>query len=43
MMKNPFMLVATTISAIFITVLVGILFFTFKDEPRNTTFDTAFL
>ena len=42
MMKNPFMLVATTISAIFITVLVGILFFTFKDEPRNTTFNTAF-
>jgi protein SCO1/2 len=42
MTKNPFMLVATTISAIFITVLVGILFFTFKDEPRNTTFNTAF-
>ena len=42
MTKNPFMLVATTISAIFITVLVGVLFFTFKDEPRNTTFNTAF-
>jgi protein SCO1/2 len=42
MAKNPFMLVATTVSAILITVLVGILFFTFKDEPRNTTFNTAF-
>ena len=42
MTKNPFMLVATTISAIFITVLVGVLFFTFRDEPRNTTFNTAF-
>ncbi len=40
--KNPFMLIATTISAIFFCVLVGILFFTFKDEPRNSKFDTAF-
>lgn len=40
--KNPFMLIATTISAIFFCVLIGILFFTFKDEPRNSKFNTAF-
>lgn len=40
--KNPFMLVATTISAIFFFVLVGILAWTFKDEPRNSRFNTAF-
>jgi protein SCO1/2 len=41
-MKNPFMLIATTICAAFFCVLVGILFFTFKDEPRNSKFGTAF-
>ncbi len=40
--KNPFMLIATAISAIFFCVLIGILFFTFKDEPRNSKFNTAF-
>ncbi len=40
--KNPFMLIATTISAIFFCILMGILFFTFKDEPRNSRFNTAF-
>jgi len=40
--KNPFMLIATTISAVFFCVLIGILFFTFKDEPRNSKFNTAF-
>lgn len=40
--KNPFMLIATAVSAIFFCVLVGILAWTFKDEPRNSTFNTAF-
>ncbi|WJH41684.1 SCO family protein [Aliirhizobium terrae] len=42
MKRNPFMLVATTISAIFVTVLIGILALTFKDEPRYAAFDADF-
>lgn len=40
--KNPFMLIATALCTIFFCVLVGILFFTFKDEPRNNRFNAAF-
>lgn len=36
------MTVATTISAAFFCILIGILVWTFKDEPKNKTFDTAF-
>lgn len=39
---KPFMLVATTVCAIFFCVLVGILVFTFKDEPRYAAFNTDF-
>jgi protein SCO1 len=40
--RNPFMLIATTVSAIFVCVLVGILAFTFKDAPRTGGFNVAF-
>jgi protein SCO1/2 len=40
--KNPFMLVATVISAMFVSVLIGILAYTFKDEPRRTAFNKTF-
>jgi protein SCO1 len=40
--RNPFMLVAMVVSAIFVTVLLGILAVTFKDAPRSGAFNSAF-
>jgi len=40
--KNPFMLIATTICAVFACVLIGFLIFAFKDKPRSSTFNIAF-
>ncbi|MGI2033549.1 SCO family protein [Rhizobium panacihumi] len=40
--KNPFMLVAGTVSGIFVLVLVGVMVWMSKDTPRAGTFGAAF-
>lgn len=42
MMRNPFMLIGAAVSAVACCILVGILVFTFKDEPRYAAFNADF-